>query len=61
MVLTALYHLVLYPAKVELCFDRTVSFGIVSGKGRTLNFPMGNTPLLNDFIQTDAAIDPGSE
>jgi len=41
-------------------FDRTVSFGIVSGKGRTLNFPMGNTPLLNDFIQTDAAIDPGS-
>ena len=25
-----------------------------------MNFPMGNTPLLNDFIQTDAAIDPGS-
>jgi len=41
-------------------FDRTVSFGIVSGKGRTLNFPTDNAPLLNDFIQTDAAIDPGS-
>jgi serine protease Do len=40
-------------------FDRTVSFGIVSGKGRTLNLP-DNAPLLNDFIQTDAAIDPGS-
>ena len=41
-------------------FDRTVSFGIISGIGRTLNFSMGNAPLLNDFIQTDAAIDPGS-
>jgi len=40
-------------------FDRTVSFGIISGKGRTLNLP-NNAPLLNDFIQTDAAIDPGS-
>jgi len=40
-------------------FDRTVSFGIVSGMGRTLNLP-NNAPLLNDFIQTDAAIDPGS-
>jgi serine protease Do len=40
-------------------FDRTVSFGIVSGKGRTLNLP-DNAPMLNDFIQTDAAIDPGS-
>ena len=40
-------------------FDRTVSFGIVSGKGRTLDLP-NNMPLLNDFIQTDAAIDPGS-
>jgi serine protease Do len=41
-------------------FDRTVSFGIVSGKGRVLNLPFDNAPLLNDFIQTDAAIDPGS-
>jgi len=40
-------------------FDRTVSFGIISGKGRVLNLP-DNAPLLNDFIQTDAAIDPGS-
>jgi serine protease Do len=41
-------------------FDRTVSFGIVSGKGRVLpNLPI-ETQLINDFIQTDAAIDPGS-
>ncbi len=41
-------------------FDRTVSFGIVSGKGRVLpNLPLENQ-LINDFIQTDAAIDPGS-
>ncbi len=40
-------------------FDRSVSFGIVSGKGRVLNMPT-LTPLLNDFIQTDAAIAPGS-
>jgi serine protease Do len=41
-------------------FDRTVSFGIISGKGRVLpNLPIENQ-LINDFIQTDAAIDPGS-
>lgn len=41
-------------------FDRTVSFGIVSGKGRVLpNLPIENQ-LINDFIQTDAAVDPGS-
>jgi len=40
-------------------FDRTVSFGIVSGKGRVLNLPT-QTPFLSNFIQTDAAIDPGS-
>jgi serine protease Do len=40
-------------------FDRTVSFGIVSGKGRVLSTASA-TPLLNDFIQTDAAIAPGS-
>ncbi len=40
-------------------FDRTVSFGIVSGKGRVLAAQSG-TPLLNNFIQTDAAIAPGS-
>lgn len=40
-------------------FDRTVSFGIVSGKGRVLQLPT-QTPFLSNFIQTDAAIDPGS-
>ncbi len=40
-------------------FDRTVSFGIVSGKGRVLAAQSG-TQLLNNFIQTDAAIAPGS-
>ncbi len=40
-------------------FDRTVSFGIISGKGRVLS-AQSITPLLNDFIQTDAAIAPGS-
>jgi serine protease Do len=41
-------------------FDRTVSFGIVSGKGRVLPNMPGENQLINDFIQTDAAIDPGS-
>lgn len=36
--------------------DGTVSFGIVSAKGRNLDIP----DLLNDFIQTDAMIDRGS-
>ncbi len=36
--------------------DGTVSFGIVSAKGRNLEIPQ----LLNDFIQTDAMIDRGS-
>lgn len=41
-------------------FDRTVSFGIVSGKGRYIPDIDSEVPLLNDFIQTDALIDPGS-
>jgi Do/DeqQ family serine protease len=41
-------------------FDRTVSFGVVSGKGRVVPFMPTAVPLINDFIQTDAAIDPGS-
>lgn len=41
-------------------FDRTVSFGIVSGKGRVFPYLPIETQLINDFIQTDAAIDPGS-
>jgi Do/DeqQ family serine protease len=36
--------------------DGTVSFGIVSAKGRNLNVP----DLINEFIQTDAMIDRGS-
>lgn len=36
--------------------EGTVSFGIVSAKGRNLEIPK----LLNDFIQTDAMIDRGS-
>lgn len=41
-------------------FDRTVSFGIVSGKGRFIPGTDTEVALLNDFIQTDALIDPGS-
>lgn len=41
-------------------FDRTVSFGIVSGKGRYIPDLDTDVPLLNDFIQTDALIDPGN-
>jgi serine protease Do len=41
-------------------FDRTVSFGIVSGKGRFIPDLDSEVPLLNDFIQTDALIDPGN-
>ena len=36
--------------------DGTVSFGIISGKGRNLEI----NDVLNDFIQTDAMIDLGS-
>ncbi len=36
--------------------EGTVSFGIVSAKGRNLEIP----DLINDFIQTDAMIDRGS-
>jgi serine protease Do len=36
--------------------DGTVSFGIVSAKGRNLEIP----DLINEFIQTDAMIDRGS-
>jgi len=47
-------------------FDRTVYFGIVSGKGRTLASlnPYQDSDsgfeFTTDFIQTDASIDPGS-
>jgi serine protease Do len=41
-------------------FDRTVSFGIITGKGRVIPDLPADLPLINDFIQTDAAIDHGS-
>jgi len=41
-------------------FDRKVSFGIVSGKGRVMPNFGREVPFVNDFLQTDAAIDPGS-
>lgn len=47
-------------------FDRTVYFGIVSGKGRTLaslnpyQDVESGYDFTTDFIQTDASIDPGS-
>jgi len=47
-------------------FDRTVYFGIVSGKGRTLSSlnsyqdADSGYEFTTDFIQTDASIDPGS-
>ena len=41
-------------------FDRTVSLGILSGKRRFLNDSDGDFRPLNDFLQTDASIDPGS-
>jgi S1-C subfamily serine protease len=41
-------------------FDRTVSFGIVSGKGRYIPDSENGVRLVNDFLQTDALIDPGN-
>ncbi|MBQ7528990.1 trypsin-like peptidase domain-containing protein [bacterium] len=41
-------------------FDRTVSFGIVSGKGRFVPGADNGVPLINDFIQIDALIDAGN-
>ena len=41
--------------------QRTVSVGVVSGKGRFLEEVEGRTPLsFQDFIQTDASINPGN-
>ncbi len=40
-------------------FDRTVTVGVISAKGRSgLNIPEG--PVYQNFIQTDAAINPGN-
>jgi serine protease Do len=38
----------------------TVTSGIVSAKGRTLNLPNRTDRSIADFIQTDAAINPGN-
>lgn len=39
-------------------FDHTLTVGVVSALGRTLQAPNGN--ILQDLIQTDAAINPGN-
>jgi serine protease Do len=39
-------------------FDYTVTFGIISGKERTIN--EGNGVVVYDALQTDAAINPGN-
>ena len=41
-------------------FQRTVSVGVVSAKGRILEDIEGGTPSFQDFIQTDASIHPGN-
>ena len=41
-------------------FQRTVSVGVVSAKGRLLEEIEGGTPSFQDFIQTDASINPGN-
>ncbi|HEU5171270.1 MAG TPA: trypsin-like peptidase domain-containing protein [Gemmatimonadales bacterium] len=38
----------------------TVTSGIISAKGRTLNLPGRTDRSIQDFIQTDAAINPGN-
>jgi serine protease Do len=38
----------------------TVTSGIISAKGRTLQLPNQNERSIQDFIQTDAAINPGN-
>jgi serine protease Do len=38
----------------------TVTSGIISAKGRTLELPNSNERSIQDFIQTDAAINPGN-
>lgn len=42
----------------DLRFQHTVTSGIISAKGRTLN--IGGELTYQDFIQTDAAINPGN-
>jgi len=41
-------------------FDFTVTAGIVSAKGRTLSDPRTQQGFYQEFIQTDAAVNPGN-
>jgi serine protease Do len=43
-----------------LGLDRTVTVGVVSGKGRSRLVLGEETPLYQDYIQTDASINPGN-
>jgi serine protease Do len=42
-----------------LGFQGTVTVGVISAKGRSLQIDQ-NSPLLNDLVQTDAVINPGN-
>jgi Do/DeqQ family serine protease len=44
----------------SLGLDRTVTVGVVSGKGRSKLAFGSETPLYQDYIQTDASINPGN-
>lgn len=43
-----------------LGLDRTVTVGVVSGKGRSPMNMGGSGPIYQDYIQTDASINPGN-
>jgi len=44
----------------SLGLDRTVTVGVVSGKGRSQLSFGSETPIYQDYIQTDASINPGN-
>lgn len=44
----------------SLGLDRTVTVGVVSGKGRSQLSFGDETPIYQDYIQTDASINPGN-
>ncbi len=41
-------------------FERTVTAGIISAKGRSLEMPSSDSSGYDEYIQTDAAINPGN-
>jgi len=43
-----------------LGLDRTVTVGVISGKGRSPMNMGGSGPIYQDYIQTDASINPGN-